>query len=83
MTPTRVKSAFEALAEPRVRHRFNRPVTFRGYTRRFPVRMTVIAMIPRSLIPAVARYLAGFGYSPLTAPIGLIREALLAVTDVG
>ena len=40
------------------------------------VRKTEVAMIPRLLLAAVAAYLALEGYSLLTAPPGLIREAV-------
>lgn len=38
-------------------------------------------MIPRFLISAVAAYLAVEGYSVLTAPPGLIRQALAKVLE--
>ncbi len=43
------------------------------------VRMTEGTMIPKLLLAAVSAYLALEGYSLLTAPPSLIREALVRV----
>jgi hypothetical protein len=42
--------------------------------------MTEDAMIPRSLVDAVAAYVARYGYSLVTAPRDLLRQALEAVS---
>jgi len=75
-------------------YQWNRPLTRRprairfswgGILRRYDpapsVAMTKAVMIPRLLMTDVARYLARFGCSPLTAPPALIRDALAAIAD--